>query len=54
MYLLGLDIGTTSCKAMLFTIDGKVLGRAYEEYSVIFNNGLRSRTLNICGVRQRT
>ncbi len=39
MYLLGLDIGTTSCKAMLFAVDGKVMGRAYEEYSVIFDNG---------------
>ena len=27
MSLLGLDIGTTGCKAMVFAADGRVLGR---------------------------
>ena len=32
MSLLGLDVGTTGCKAVLFRHDGTVLGTAYEEY----------------------
>ena len=32
MSLLGLDVGTTGCKAVLFRQDGTVLGSAYEEY----------------------
>jgi xylulokinase len=32
MSLLGLDVGTTGCKAALFRQDGTVLGTAYEEY----------------------
>jgi xylulokinase len=32
MSLLGLDIGTTGCKAVLFRVDGKVLASAYQEY----------------------
>lgn len=32
MSLLGLDVGTTGCKAALFHPDGMVLGTAYEEY----------------------
>ncbi|MDZ7371706.1 MAG: FGGY family carbohydrate kinase [candidate division KSB1 bacterium] len=34
MSLLGLDIGTTGCKAMVFSRDGEILGRAYREYSI--------------------
>ncbi len=32
MSLLGLDIGTTGCKAIIFSLDGKILGGAYREY----------------------
>jgi xylulokinase len=32
MSLLGLDVGTTGCKAVLFRTDGSVLGAAYVEY----------------------
>ena len=31
MSLLGLDIGTTGCKAMVFAADGRVLGQARRE-----------------------
>ena len=34
MSLLGLDIGTTGCKAMLFAPDGRVLGQARREYAI--------------------
>ena len=32
MSLLGLDIGTTGCKATVLSSEGKVLGQAYQEY----------------------
>ncbi|MBN2311959.1 MAG: hypothetical protein JXR94_23480 [Candidatus Hydrogenedentes bacterium] len=32
MSLLGLDVGTTGCKASAFSEDGRVLATAYEEY----------------------
>jgi xylulokinase len=32
MSLLGLDVGTTGCKALLFSTDGRMLASAYEEY----------------------
>ncbi|MCK4400887.1 hypothetical protein KAW08_01120 [bacterium] len=35
MSLLGLDVGTTGCKAVVFDIDGKVLAQAYREYPLI-------------------
>lgn len=31
-YLLGLDEGTTGCKAVVFDLDGKVMGSDYREY----------------------
>src|SRR5512136_1418014 len=34
MSLLGIDVGTTGCKAVLFTEDGHALASAYEEYDV--------------------
>lgn len=34
MSLLGLDIGTTGCKAMVFGRDGGILGHAYREYGI--------------------
>lgn len=36
MSLLGLDIGTTGCKAVAFNLDGKILASAYREYPLIF------------------
>jgi len=32
MSLLGLDVGTSGCKAVLFSQDGRVIASAYEEY----------------------
>ncbi|WP_298982538.1 FGGY-family carbohydrate kinase [Caldilinea sp.] len=34
MSLIGLDIGTTGCKAMIFAQDGRVLAQARREYAV--------------------
>lgn len=34
MSILGLDIGTTGCKAMIFSTEGSVLGQAARQYSV--------------------
>ena len=38
MSLLGLDIGTTGCKAMVFNVDGQVLAGQYREYSLIISS----------------
>lgn len=35
MNLLGLDIGTTGCKAIVFDIEGRALGHAFREYGVV-------------------
>jgi len=35
MSLLGLDVGTTGCKAVIFNLEGKVLSIAYREYPLI-------------------
>jgi len=32
MYLLGLDVGTTGCKSIVFSSDGSILSSAYGEY----------------------
>jgi len=34
MSLLGLDIGTTGCKAVVFSEEGKILSHAYQEYAL--------------------
>ena len=34
MSLMGLDIGTTGCKALLFASDGSLLGQARREYAI--------------------
>ena len=34
MSLIGLDIGTTGCKALVFDADGRILGRAAREYGM--------------------
>ncbi len=36
MSLLGLDIGTTGCKAIVFSVEGELLAHAYREYGVIY------------------
>ncbi|MFQ3621313.1 MAG: FGGY-family carbohydrate kinase [Spirochaetales bacterium] len=33
-YLIGLDVGTTGCKAVVFTETGKQVGYAYREYGI--------------------
>ena len=35
MSLMGLDIGTTGCKAIAFDLEGKVLAQAYREYPLL-------------------
>jgi len=35
MSLLGLDVGTTGCKAILFDREGRILGSAYREYPLL-------------------
>ncbi len=35
MSVLGLDVGTTGCKAIAFNLDGKILAQAYREYPLI-------------------
>jgi xylulokinase len=35
MSLLGIDVGTTGCKAVAFSSEGKVLASAYEEYDYL-------------------
>ena len=35
MSLIGLDIGTTGCKAVVFSIDGDILGRAVRDYPIL-------------------
>jgi xylulokinase len=32
MSLLGIDAGTSGCKAAVFTLDGNMLASAYEEF----------------------
>ncbi|MEM1558168.1 MAG: FGGY family carbohydrate kinase [Thermoproteota archaeon] len=34
-YILSIDLGTSSCKTIIFTLDGKKVSSAYEEYTVI-------------------
>jgi xylulokinase len=36
MSLLGIDVGTTGCKAIVFNLDGQTLGQGYREYPHIF------------------
>ena len=35
MYLLGIDLGTTGCKSMVFDEKGTILGSSYIEYDLI-------------------
>lgn len=34
-YILSIDLGTSSCKTIIFTLDGRKVSSAYEEYPVI-------------------
>ena len=36
MSLLGIDVGTTGCKAAVFSTDGKCLALAYREYGTVY------------------
>ena len=36
MYLLGIDLGTTGCKSMVFDLEGNILGSHYIESELIF------------------
>ena len=36
MSLLGLDVGTTGCKAVVFDEEGRILGQGYREYPLIY------------------
>jgi len=36
MSLLGIDVGTTGCKAIVFRADGQALGQGYREYPHVF------------------
>lgn len=38
MSLLGLDIGTTGCKAVAFDVEGNILAESYEEYPLLYPN----------------
>jgi xylulokinase len=38
MNIIGLDIGTTGCKAILFNVDGTLIARTYREYNVDIPN----------------
>ena len=35
MSLMGIDLGTSGCKAVVFDLEGNVLGSGYEEYPLI-------------------
>ncbi len=35
MSLIGLDIGTTGCKAIVFSVSGEILGQAAREYPIL-------------------
>lgn len=37
MYLLGIDLGTTGCKSMVFGYDGSIVSQSYIEYGIIKN-----------------
>jgi len=35
MSLLGIDIGTTGCKAVVFSLAGKPLAKSYRDYEIL-------------------
>ncbi len=39
MILIGIDLGTTGCKSMVFSADGSILAEYYIEYEVHFSAG---------------
>lgn len=42
MYFMGIDIGTTGCKAVVFDVSGLSMGSAYREYPIICNIPLQA------------
>jgi len=38
MYLMGVDIGTTGCKAIIFSAEGRVISSVYGEYRLLHLN----------------
>jgi xylulokinase len=42
MSLIGLDIGTTGCKALVFDETGRILGQASREYAILFPGANRA------------
>ena len=36
MSLIGLDVGTTGCKAIIFDRTGRILGQGAREYAIVF------------------
>jgi len=54
MAIIGIDLGSTGCKAMVFTPDGEVLSHAYKKYdkispSKINPNVLKQTVFNVIG-----
>lgn len=45
--LLGLDVGTTGCKSIVYDVSGKIIGKAYSEYSVISYDGKFEMDANV-------
>lgn len=39
MYLLGIDLGTTGCKSVVFDISGNIMAQCYIEYELIIRAG---------------
>ena len=64
MALMGLDIGSTGCKAMVFSDDGKPLSHAYSEYesctsifetngNIIWNNAREVMSESAFGIKDK-
>ena len=49
-YLLGIDVGTTGTKTLLFRADGQLIGHAYEAYPLLTPQvGWSARRAIACG-----
>lgn len=35
-FLLGLDVGTTGCKAVIFDFEGNIKGYGFQEYEILY------------------
>ncbi len=50
MTLVGLDVGTTGCKAVVFDPEGNILGQGFEEYGILCDEpGMAEQMRNKCG-----